>query len=129
MNQFDRQPLGAQRPHSPYNDAPSELSAVNGSFLRCQHCSGQTFRRSSLRAADFGHLFLMRYPVRCLRCSQRQMVSFTVAGISTSSSSRPQKTIATTTHWSQLPTEIGPRAASQPSRTNSEVAASKAAAK
>ena len=24
----------------------------------------------------------MRYPVRCLRCSQRQMVSFTVAGIS-----------------------------------------------
>lgn len=24
----------------------------------------------------------MRYPVRCLRCGQRQMVSFTVAGIS-----------------------------------------------
>ena len=25
---------------------------------------------------------MMKYPVRCLRCSQRQLVSFTVAGIS-----------------------------------------------
>ena len=31
----------------------------------------------------------MRYPVRCLRCSQRQLVSFTLAGISLASHVRP----------------------------------------
>ena len=33
----------------------------------------------------------MRYPVRCLRCSQRQMVSFTVASLSLSSSVKPRR--------------------------------------
>jgi len=33
----------------------------------------------------------MRYPVRCLRCSQRQLVSFTVAGLSISSSIKINK--------------------------------------
>ncbi|GAC1355837.1 MAG: hypothetical protein NVSMB3_01470 [Acidobacteriaceae bacterium] len=59
--------------------------------IRCQFCVGQSFRRSRLRGEDLRSLLLMRYPVRCLRCSQRQLVSFTIAGISLASHVRPQK--------------------------------------
>src|ERR1700760_2735230 len=63
----------------------------NGAPIRCQYCSGQSFRRSSLRSQDLTEILLMRYPVRCLRCSQRQLVSFTVAGLSISSSIKINK--------------------------------------
>lgn len=59
--------------------------------IRCQFCVGQKFRRSRLRAEDIRSLLLMRYPVRCTRCAQRQLVSFTVAGISLASNVRPQR--------------------------------------
>ncbi len=59
--------------------------------IRCQFCIGQKFRRSRLRTEDIRSLLLMRYPVRCTRCAQRQLVSFTVAGISLASSARPQR--------------------------------------
>ncbi len=62
-----------------------------GVAIRCQFCVGQRFRRSRLRGEDFKGLLLMRYPVRCLRCSQRQLVSFTIAGISLGSHVRPQR--------------------------------------
>jgi len=64
---------------------------LHGVPIQCQYCSGQAFRRSSLRSDDFNQIFLMRYPVRCLRCSQRQMVSFTVASLSLSSSVKPRR--------------------------------------
>ena len=54
----------------------------SGVPLQCQFCVGQSFRRSRLRAGDLPQLLLMRYPVRCARCSQRQTVSFTVAAVS-----------------------------------------------
>lgn len=60
----------------------ADLSVGGGIPIQCQFCVGRTFRRSRLRSADLPQLFFMRYPVRCRRCSQRQMVSFTVAGIS-----------------------------------------------
>ena len=62
-----------------------------GVAIRCQYCIGQRFRRSRLRGEDIKGLLLMRYPVRCLRCSQRQLVSFTIAGISLASHVRPQR--------------------------------------
>jgi hypothetical protein len=70
------------RPHS-YDDGMfAAVHSGTGISVQCQYCSGQAFRRSRLRAKDWKQLFLMRYPVRCLRCSQRQTVSFTVAGLS-----------------------------------------------
>jgi hypothetical protein len=121
MNQFDRQIRSKQRPHSSYNNAIyGEVPAVSGVPLRCQHCSGQIFRRSSLRASDFKEILFMRYPVRCTRCSQRQMVSFTVAGISLSSSIKPQKPVTTSTHWSELPPGNGSRTASDSTHTDPE---------
>jgi hypothetical protein len=71
------------RPHSSHELSPYVGPRVGaGVSIQCQVCSGQGFRRSRLRAEDFKQIFMMRYPVRCLRCGQRQMVSFTVAGIS-----------------------------------------------
>lgn len=55
---------------------------AGGIAIQCQFCAGQNFRRSRWRKGDLKQLLMMRYPVRCLRCSQRQWVSFSVAGIS-----------------------------------------------
>jgi len=54
-------------------------------------CSGQEFRRSRLRNDDITHLLLLTYPVRCLRCSERQYVSLVVAALSISSNIRQPK--------------------------------------
>jgi hypothetical protein len=67
------------------------LDPRNGVPIQCQFCSGRSFRRSSLRGDDFTQILMMRYPVRCLRCNQRQLVSFTVASLSLSSSERPRR--------------------------------------
>lgn len=86
--------------------------------IQCQYCSGQSFRRSKLRPEDFWQMVLMRYPVRCMRCSQRQMVSFTVAGLSLSSLThhpRPVRTEDTWKHWTE-PSESSTHVAIQPSR-------------
>lgn len=56
--------------------------ASGGIPIQCQYCVGRNFRRSRWRKGDLLQVLLMRYPVRCLRCSQRQWVSFSVAGIS-----------------------------------------------
>jgi DNA-directed RNA polymerase subunit RPC12/RpoP len=105
LNQIDRDLRGRQRAHSSHNRAIyDDISSGNGVPIRCQHCSHQSFRRSSLRATDFSQIFFMRYPVRCLRCGQRQMVSFTVAGISLPPSSRTQKDsfeVPTSKHWTE----------------------------
>jgi DNA-directed RNA polymerase subunit RPC12/RpoP len=81
----------------------SDASATSGVPVRCQYCSYQNFRRSSLRPPDLSQILLMRYPVRCMRCGQRQMVSFTVAGLSLPPSSKPQRSFETPTskHWTE----------------------------
>jgi DNA-directed RNA polymerase subunit RPC12/RpoP len=81
----------------------SDASATSGVPIRCQYCSYQNFRRSSLRATDLTQILLMRYPVRCMRCGQRQMVSFTVAGLSLPPSSKPHRSFETpvSKHWTE----------------------------
>jgi DNA-directed RNA polymerase subunit RPC12/RpoP len=104
MSPFDPDTRSRHRAHSSHDRAIySDVSASNGVPLRCQYCSHQSFRRSSLRAADFTQILLMRYPVRCLRCGQRQLVSFTVASISLSSSIKPRKSfeVPTSKHWTE----------------------------
>jgi DNA-directed RNA polymerase subunit RPC12/RpoP len=82
----------SRRKHSSPNRAPYlGTESRNGAPIRCQYCTGQSFRRSSLRSQDLTEILLMRYPVRCLRCSQRQLVSFTVASLSISSSIKIKK--------------------------------------
>ena len=100
-----------ERSHSSHSRTPYlGVNALNGVPLQCQFCSGQLFRRSSLRSEDLYQILLMRYPVRCLRCSQRQMVSFTIAGISLSSKIKPKrKARGTSTGWTEPTGESGTR--------------------
>ena len=89
---YDDRPRRRQRPQSSHSTTPYlGVNALHGVPIQCQFCSGQDFRRSTLRGEDFTQLLLMRYPVRCLRCSQRQGVSFTVAGLSLSSKIKPKR--------------------------------------
>jgi hypothetical protein len=92
------------RGHSSY-DLPTATSSriAAGVTIQCQFCPGQAFRRSRLRTADLKQIFLMRYPVRCLRCSQRQLVSFTLAGISVPShvKQRRARHASQQKHWTQ----------------------------
>ena len=91
-NQFEERSRRRQRPHSSHSTSPYQWAdALRGVPIQCQFCSGQSFRRSTLRGEDFKLLLLMRYPVRCLRCNQRQGVSFTVASISLSSKVKPKR--------------------------------------
>jgi hypothetical protein len=75
----------------------------SGVSIQCKFCLGQSFRRSRLHFGDLKLLFFMRYPARCLRCGQRQTVSFTVAGISVPShvkQRRARREVLEATHWS-----------------------------
>jgi len=70
--------------------------------IRCQYCPGQIFRRSRVRARDILPILLMRYPARCVRCGQRQSVSFMVACVAISSKvkqARAQRNTATWKDW------------------------------
>ena len=56
--------------------------------VRCLFCPGTSFRRSKLRTSDLLHVLVLRYPVRCLTCSQRQFASIPIAGLSVPASVR-----------------------------------------
>ncbi len=80
------------------------MPSRNGEPIYCQFCPGQEFRRSRLRSADIRQLLQMRYPVRCLRCGQRQLVSFTVAALSLPSSThqpRPKRSEEFERNWTE----------------------------
>ncbi len=70
------------RHSSTKSDARRSTIPLKTTEFRCEFCPGHSFRRSRLRLQDISALLLLRYPVRCLRCSQRQLVSFSLAGIS-----------------------------------------------
>jgi hypothetical protein len=119
QEQFDRGTRSKHHAHSSHNNAIyGDVSTSNAVALRCQYCSHQSFRRSSLRGSDFKQVLLMRYPVRCLRCGQRQMVSFTVAGISLPPSNRPQKPFEnpTSKHWTEPTADSGSHDSQQSDR-------------
>jgi hypothetical protein len=93
---FENEYEGARRrrhgPHSSDKRIPYlGLDPYHGVPIHCQFCSGQEFRRSTLRGEDFSEILFMRYPVRCLRCGQRQLASFTVASLAVSSRIKPRR--------------------------------------
>jgi hypothetical protein len=91
-NEYESSRRRTEHSHSSRNRTPYlGVDPYHGVPIQCQFCSGKDFRRSTLRSEDFTEILLMRYPVRCLRCGQRQMVSYTVASLSLSSSIKPRR--------------------------------------
>ncbi|SEC06538.1 hypothetical protein [Terriglobus roseus] len=64
----------------PYDDKP--VVEVAEGVVACLHCGNPSFRRSRLRFTDILEVLMMRYPVRCTRCGQRQYTDFNVAMLS-----------------------------------------------
>lgn len=74
----------------PYDDLPVVDRAARGGV--CKLCGNPRFRRSRLRFGDLSHLLLLKFPVRCTRCGQRQYMGLGVA--SGAGSTRPQSASA-----------------------------------
>jgi hypothetical protein len=100
---------GSERVHSSFSEsASSETNFGSGIAIQCQYCSAQSFRRSRIRTRDLQDVFFMRYPVRCLRCAQRQMVSFTVASVSVPSHIKHKRQKRSAETFAPLPPLVKP---------------------
>ena len=106
----------------PYDDRP--VVELAEGVVGCPHCGNPRFRRSRLRFTDFTELLMLRYPVRCTRCGQRQYTDFNVAMLSFPPRSLGAKTAEGQDTWQNwtdpslpsqavsrpLSTALGPRA-------------------
>jgi len=54
----------------------------------CQYCKSRKFLRSGLRGGDIAAILLLHYPVRCLRCRQRQFTDFLTASMALTAGSQ-----------------------------------------
>lgn len=61
-----------------YSDAPVVDERLERS---CTFCGNMGFRRSRLRFTDLFRLLTLKFPVRCVRCGQRQYVAYGVASM------------------------------------------------
>ncbi len=64
----------------PYQERP--VVELRPGTVACPYCGNPHFRRSRPRLGDLFELLLLRYPVRCTRCSQRQFVEISIAMLS-----------------------------------------------
>ena len=64
----------------PYKERP--VVELSQGTVACPFCGNGNFRRSRLRFSDLLEMLLLRYPVRCTRCSQRQYVEIAIALLS-----------------------------------------------
>ena len=61
--------------------AASPLLDIPEGVIACQYCGNTRFRRSRVRIFDLREVLLLRYPMRCMRCNQRQYGSYLTAGL------------------------------------------------
>jgi hypothetical protein len=94
------------------NAAAAAPATGDSQEMRCRVCPGREFRRSRLRVKDLWRLLILRYPVRCLRCRQRQSVSVFAAARAESSKARIQETPEPAETWRNWTME--PRGEGQP---------------
>lgn len=73
----------------PYQERPT-VELRKGS-VGCPFCGNAHFRRSRLRLRDLAEVLMLRYPVRCTRCSQRQFTDLYIAMLSASPKFRGEK--------------------------------------
>ncbi|MEZ2347861.1 hypothetical protein [Terriglobus sp. RCC_193] len=64
----------------PYKERPT-IELKQG-VVACPFCGNPQFRRSRLRFSDLLEILMLRYPVRCTRCAQRQFTDIYVAMMS-----------------------------------------------
>ena len=106
----------------PYSAMPT--MSVEPGVIGCIFCANTKFRRSRVRIHDLRELMLLRYPLRCMRCNQRQYGYFLTAGMALpprSQSTRVARGKETWKAWTEtemsgqplqrpMTTSLGPRA-------------------
>lgn len=73
----------------PYQDRPTV--ELRRGAVGCPFCGNGQFRRSRLRFTDLAEMLMLRYPVRCTRCSQRQFTDLYIAMMSYAPKYRGEK--------------------------------------
>ena len=58
---------------------PASSRKAPPGVLGCNFCANTKFRRSRVRLPDLAELLMLRYPLRCTRCNQRQYGFFVTA--------------------------------------------------
>ena len=81
----------------PYQDRPT-VELRKGS-VGCPFCGNSNFRRSRLRFTDLAEILMLRYPVRCTRCSQRQFTDLYIAMMSYAPKFRGQRAVQGEESW------------------------------
>lgn len=67
---------------APYAEQSPVLDIPSG-VVACLFCGNTRFRRSRVRLSDMLEALLLRFPLRCMRCNQRQYGSYLTASIAT----------------------------------------------
>lgn len=84
MHQSHMPILAAAEPR-PEHLAAARMAAPmreqSAGLIACPFCGNRRFRRSRFRSEDLLHLAVLRYPLRCTRCNQRQYGTFAAAGL------------------------------------------------
>lgn len=73
----------------PYQERPTV--ELRKGAVGCPFCGNAHFRRSRLRFTDLAEVLMLRYPVRCTRCSQRQYTDLYIAMLSASPKFRGER--------------------------------------
>ena len=62
---------------------PDGLLDIPEGVIACQFCGFTRFRRSRVRFGDLSEFALLRLPVRCMRCNQRQYQAVLTSALAT----------------------------------------------
>ncbi len=102
---------------------PEGLLDIPEGVIACQFCAFTRFRRSRVRLGDLSEFALLRMPVRCMRCNQRQYQSVLTTALAVGPKShgpRLAKGNDTWKNWTEqemgskmhrpMSTALGPRA-------------------
>jgi hypothetical protein len=110
MSEEPEVPIGDPRVRVTTGEAANEKAGVAGYEVRpvvalregelaCEFCGYNRFRRSRTRFRDLMELLMMRYPVRCMRCGQRQYFELTFALLAHAPKAQVERVAEGTDTW------------------------------
>jgi len=102
----------------PYQDRPT-VELRKGS-VGCPFCGNAHFRRSRLRFTDLAEVMMLRYPVRCTRCSQRQFTDLYIAMLSHAPKYRGERLAQGPDSWKSWTGQTSPSLSVRPLSTAME---------
>ena len=107
-----------EQPHSERTDVPLVTTVADSSWkariepyatkptmdvapgvIGCVFCANTKFRRSRVRFHDLRELLMLRYPMRCMRCNQRQYGYYLTAALASAAKSQNSQVARGSDTW------------------------------